>query len=85
MWVFRSTIDIDRRGQSWSPQIKMFCPYCTAGITFYSYLVNNRCKCCNKLMPFDTRMAKDQQKRVEYHVESNTDEEGHNILNVGLL
>ena len=85
MWVFRAIIDTDSRGNNWSPQIKTFCPHCTATIAFYSKLLDNRCRLCNKEMPFDSRMAKEQQKRVEYHVKTETEGEGDAHINVHFM
>ena len=85
MWVFRAAIDTLERGVSMSPQIKTFCPHCTATIAFYSKLHDNRCRLCNKEMPFDSRMAKDQQKRVEYHVETETEGKTDGNINVHFL
>ena len=85
MWVFRSVVDTKERGTVWSPQIKTFCPYCTAGLAFYTKLHDNRCKSCNKPLPFDSRMARGQQERVEYHVEAEAEGEHSKQVNVHFM
>jgi len=53
--------------------IYTFCPRCKARLEFFSRIPHNECRNCLKPLSFDSGMAKDQQKRVEYHVCSETD------------
>ncbi len=64
--------EIDVRGFEWSPQTFLFCPYCFEKNSFYSQLPENECKRCHKKMPFPSAMVKDQEKRVEYHVQADS-------------
>ena len=70
MRIFTARID-----GNWSPQISVDCPYCHREVSFYTQLANNKCKYCWEEMPFPSRMAKDLEKRVEYHVETEAEDE----------
>lgn len=61
--------DVDGRGQEWSPQTTMICPFCEEENSCYCQLRDNKCKYCEKEMPFPTAMFKEQDKRIEYHLE----------------
>jgi hypothetical protein len=75
MRIFKCTVKKDNRGYEWSPTIHTQCPHCEAEVSFYSRLPNNSCTVCHKAMPFNSRMAKDVDLRIEYHVETETERE----------
>ena len=70
MYIFSAVID-----GNWSPQIAVDCPYCKKQNRFYTQLANNKCKYCWEEMPFPSRMAKEVEKRVEYHVDTKAEDD----------
>lgn len=68
MQRFHIKKDVDTRGQEWSPQTTVICPYCFVENLFYCQLRDNKCKNCGQQMPFPSAMAKEQDKRVAYHL-----------------
>jgi len=61
--------DVDRRGQEWSPQTTMICPFCEEENSCYCQLRDNKCTVCHKEMPFPSAMFKELDKRIQYHFE----------------
>jgi len=74
MVIFRGEVE-RRRGLEYAPLIKTMCPHCTATVSFYTQLRYNRCTYCQREVPFPSRMAKEQKKRIEYHVHIGTEGE----------
>lgn len=73
MWVFRYIEGVGANGFHWSPKIEIVCPHCGETVSFCTQLRLNQCTACSKVMPFESIMANDQQKRVEYHVHNDTE------------
>lgn len=74
MLTFKSDRDIDHRGQEWSSQFTIDCPFCSTNLGFYTQLKNNECYSCREVLPFQSKMVKMLKERIAYHVQNDTDE-----------
>lgn len=73
MRVFRSHRDIDNNGREWAPTVSFTCPHCTVTNKCYVQLRDNRCTYCKKVMPFPSGMCEKTSLRVAYHVDTETE------------
>jgi len=74
MLKFKFVKDVDHRGNEFSPQIEMECPFCEKTNRYYYQLAHGTCNHCSRIVPFRTQMPKRVEDRVEYHVTSETEE-----------
>jgi hypothetical protein len=65
MWRFCANL---KKEEHWSPILTTECPHCTAELSFYTQLRDNRCKYCFQVLPYPSSMVKSVTQRVKYHV-----------------